>query len=83
VAGTRPDFDRIVQDFLTEARGKRPRRTPPLLATLQTRPLPAELAAVLRHMQSPRERAAIDKAFHATAEELADAAVAAAKRRRG
>ncbi|HEY8056204.1 MAG TPA: hypothetical protein VIE13_09875 [Terriglobales bacterium] len=45
--------------------------------------LAPELNEMLDRMQTPRARAGIEAAFRATPDELADAAVAAARRRRG
>jgi hypothetical protein len=76
------DLDRIIEDLRQK---DFERNGPKRAARFCTIPgtLPDELARVLARMQAPKSRAGIEAAFRATPDELADAAVAAARRRRG
>ena len=77
-----PELDRIIEDLRAKDRARNGPRRAARLCTL-TGALAPELNEMLDRMQTPRARAGIEAALRARPDELADAAVAAARRRRG
>jgi hypothetical protein len=86
MAGSNHNLDRYIAVLLKrdeERNGPRRVHGRARFVATPTPPLSAELTEVLARMQTPASRARIDAAFEATPDELADAAVAVAKRKRG